>query len=231
MCRAGGRRCPSSGGGQVGGGTRATAVNYAGPGATVGAQYGGDVTAGDMTVVTGGGSRRGGMPGSTEGAPSDIPPGANVVTSGTTAVQVGGQPGGGSTPEGDTPPSERERYRSNPGLRALLGIDTPEGAARFDRMVRERESGYDGALDQGGHRPDTSLPGNQAAQAALDDMAARTAARTAAERAAQADIGTAAGRAAVMRSQRANEDAMGPSAAERERNAQIMFGSPGRHTR
>jgi hypothetical protein len=51
----------------------------------------------------------------------------------------------------------------------LLGTDTPEGAARFDRMSALRDSGYTGPIDQDGNattmdakpakRGDKALPG------------------------------------------------------------------------
>jgi hypothetical protein len=64
--------------------------------------------------------------------------------------------------------------------RKLFGTDTPEGAARFDRLSAERDSGYTGPLDSEGRRPDMSRPENQVMVAALDDMARRPAARMAA---------------------------------------------------
>lgn len=45
-------------------------------------------------------------------------------------------------------------------------------------------------------------------------------------RASAPDISTPAGRAAVIRAQRASEDAWNPSPAEAARNADIMFGRP-----
>lgn len=69
----------------------------------------------------------------------------------------------------------------SPEMAKLLGTDTLEGAARFDRLSAERDSGYTGSLDSQGRRPDLSDPDQAAASAALDDMARRTAARMAAE--------------------------------------------------
>ncbi len=35
----------------------------------------------------------------------------------------------------------------------LLGTDTPEGAARFERLAALRDSGYSGPIDQDGNIP------------------------------------------------------------------------------
>ena len=60
----------------------------------------------------------------------------------------------------------------SPGKARLLGVDTPEGAARFERLSALRDSGYTGPIDQDGNavsetdfrkspvqRGDKALPG------------------------------------------------------------------------
>jgi len=43
----------------------------------------------------------------------------------------------------------------------LLGTDTPEGAARFERMSALRDSGYTGPLDSNCNIPDPDSPAEQ----------------------------------------------------------------------
>jgi hypothetical protein len=54
------------------------------------------------------------------------------------------------------PPAEPD---TSPLGRAL-GIDTPEGAAKFARLKAYRDGGYDGPLDQDGQIPDPDDPAN-----------------------------------------------------------------------
>jgi hypothetical protein len=51
----------------------------------------------------------------------------------------------------DDQPENGERPHS-PQMAKLLGTDTPEGAARFDRMSALRDSGYTGPIDQDGNK-------------------------------------------------------------------------------
>lgn len=55
----------------------------------------------------------------------------------------------------------------DPGKARLLGCDTPEGRAKFDRLRAYREAGYQGPLDQDNNIPDPDAPGEQRTLSAL----------------------------------------------------------------
>ena len=57
----------------------------------------------------------------------------------------------------------------SPAKAKLLGCDTPEGRAKFDRLRAYREAGYDGPLDSNNNIPD---PDDPAEQESLDMLAA-----------------------------------------------------------
>jgi len=57
----------------------------------------------------------------------------------------------------------------SPQEAALLGVDTPEGRAKYDRRRAYREAGYHGPLDSNNNIPD---PDSQAEQRSLDMLAA-----------------------------------------------------------
>jgi hypothetical protein len=58
----------------------------------------------------------------------------------------------------------------SPQMAKLLGTDTPEGAARFDRLAALRDSGYTGPVNQDGNRADMSDPQQAEAAGILDRM-------------------------------------------------------------
>jgi hypothetical protein len=49
----------------------------------------------------------------------------------------------------------------SPQKAALLGCDTPEGRAKFDRLRAYREAGYNGPLDSDNNIPDPDSPAEQ----------------------------------------------------------------------
>lgn len=57
----------------------------------------------------------------------------------------------------------------SPQKAKLLGCDTPEGRARYDRLRAYREAGYHGPLDSNNNIPDPDSP---AEQRSLDTLAA-----------------------------------------------------------
>ena len=68
-------------------------------------------------------------------------------------------------PAPDPGPSEP----MSPGMAKLLGCDTPEGRAKYDRLRAYREAGYHGPLDSNNNIPDPDSP---AEQKSLDALAA-----------------------------------------------------------
>lgn len=136
--------------------------NYAAPGAQVGMQA--------RDVVIGGGIFMGGDDGPQvgTGAPGPVTPvqaaSANVARSGDAVGVQGAQ-----IHDAGARPSERARYQ-DPAMRKVLGLDTPEGAERFDRLTRLREAGYDGPVDQDGNPMDTSDPANATVAAIFEDL-------------------------------------------------------------
>ena len=71
-----------------------------------------------------------------------------------------------SLPEPAPPPAEP----MTPQMAALLGCDTPEGRAKFDRLSAYRAAGYTGPLDQDNRIPDPDDPANADAIGALARM-------------------------------------------------------------
>ena len=71
-----------------------------------------------------------------------------------------------SRPEPKPSPAEP----MSPEKEKLLGCDTPEGRAKFDRLRAYREAGYDGPLDSDNRIPDPDDPANQDALSALAYM-------------------------------------------------------------
>ena len=55
----------------------------------------------------------------------------------------------------------------DPGKARLLGCDTPEGRAKFDRLRAYREAGYHGPLDKDNNIPDPDSPTEQQTLSAL----------------------------------------------------------------
>ena len=55
----------------------------------------------------------------------------------------------------------------DPQMAKLLGCDTPEGLAKFERGRALREAGYNGPLDGNNNIPDPDAPGEQQALSAL----------------------------------------------------------------
>lgn len=68
-----------------------------------------------------------------------------------------------SLPAPDPGPAEP----MDPGKARLLGCDTPEGRAKFDRLRAYREAGYNGPLDKDNNIPDPDAPGEQQTLSAL----------------------------------------------------------------
>jgi hypothetical protein len=71
-------------------------------------------------------------------------------------------------------PVPTESAPVRPETAALLGVDTPEGHARYQRLAAYREAGYTGPLDQDNTIPDPDDPANTDALRTL--AALRTAA-------------------------------------------------------
>lgn len=69
-----------------------------------------------------------------------------------------------SLPAPDPGPAEP----MSPQKAALLGCDTPEGRAKYDRLRAYREAGYQGPLDSSNNIPD---PDSAAEQRSLDALA------------------------------------------------------------
>lgn len=67
-------------------------------------------------------------------------------------------------------PQPQPHAPMSPQLAELLGCDTPEGRARYDRRRAYREAGYDGPLDQDDRIPDPDDPANYDALATLAAM-------------------------------------------------------------
>jgi hypothetical protein len=59
-----------------------------------------------------------------------------------------------------------------PQMAQLLGCDTPEGRAKYERLRAYREAGYHGPLDEASHIPDPDDPGEQDALETLAHMRA-----------------------------------------------------------
>ena len=55
----------------------------------------------------------------------------------------------------------------SPAMAKLLGCETPEGRAKYDRLRAYREAGYTGPLDQDNNIPDPDAPGEQRTLSAL----------------------------------------------------------------
>lgn len=83
---------------------------------------------------------------------------------------------GGRGRGGSTPVSAGHIGDMSPEKARLLGVDTPEGAARFERLSALRDSGYTGPIDQDGNAMSEAethrSPQERRAAAALDDMKA-----------------------------------------------------------
>jgi len=64
--------------------------------------------------------------------------------------------------ERSSPPemSESPSASHSPEMAKLLGTDTPEGAARFDRLAHIRDAGWTGSLDGTNRIPDPDNPAN-----------------------------------------------------------------------
>ena len=60
-------------------------------------------------------------------------------------------------PEPEAPPSEP----MDPAKARLLGLDSPEEQAKFERLRAYRDAGYTGPLDQDNRIPDPDDPANQ----------------------------------------------------------------------
>jgi len=58
----------------------------------------------------------------------------------------------------------------NPQLARVLGCDTPEGVAKYERGRAYREAGYDGPLDSDNRIPDPDDPANDESLSALAAM-------------------------------------------------------------
>jgi hypothetical protein len=56
--------------------------------------------------------------------------------------------------------SSEPAKRYSPEMEELLGLDTPEGRAKMDRLRAYREAGYTGPLDQDNNIPDPDDPEN-----------------------------------------------------------------------
>ena len=65
-------------------------------------------------------------------------------------------------------PSQAEPM--DPQLARVLGCDTPEGLARYERGRAYREAGYDGPLDSDCRIPDPDDPANDESLSALAAM-------------------------------------------------------------
>jgi hypothetical protein len=57
-------------------------------------------------------------------------------------------------------PIPTESAAVRPEMAALLGADTPEGHARYQRLAAYRDAGYTGPLDQDNTIPDPDDPAN-----------------------------------------------------------------------
>jgi hypothetical protein len=57
-------------------------------------------------------------------------------------------------------PAESPSAAHSPEKARLLGTDTPQGAARFDRLSRMRDAGWTGPLDPQERIPDPDNPAN-----------------------------------------------------------------------
>jgi hypothetical protein len=68
-----------------------------------------------------------------------------------------------SRPEPVPPPDEP----MSPQMAKLLGCDTPEGRAKYDRLRAYRGAGYTGPLDQDNRIPDPDDPANRQSLSAL----------------------------------------------------------------
>jgi len=92
-------------------------------------------------------------------------------TGGRRCPSSGGRGRGGSAPV-----SAGHVGDMSPEKARLLGVDTPEGAARFERMSALRDSGYTGPIDQDGNAVSGTeahrSPQERREAAALADMQA-----------------------------------------------------------
>ena len=99
---------------------------------------------------------------------------------GSSASSAGGQTAKGREAAAlDDMKAEMRKWRSlpapepgpaepmSPAKAALLGCDTTEGRARFDRLRAYREAGYQGPLDQDNRIPDPDSPAGQQSLSAL----------------------------------------------------------------